>query len=174
MVQVEAQGWTRRSHLLQVFLPQGLQFQVLGLMPQGRGLGILLAYPTWCFPFGSLKRLKRALQPADLAGCPAVGFYKLAIGENSLLGESIPWVVLQEKLFGFLAQGRLAAFFAPSGAELLEADVLVFLAPPWLGECGICYQVFCHHAVTVAGGEAHLAQRVQGNARHLGGSPYVL
>ena len=90
----------------------------------------MLAYPTWRFPFGSLKRLKRALQPADLAGCPAVGFYKLAIGENSLLGERIPWVVLQVKLFGFPPQGRLAAFFAPSGAELLEADVLVFLAPP--------------------------------------------
>ena len=81
-----------------------------------------------CWPFS--KRLECALQVAAHAGCPAVGLHHLPLGEDGLFWELKAWMILQVQLLGFLPQGRLLALFAPSGAEVLEADVLVFLGPP--------------------------------------------
>ena len=76
------------------------------------------------------ERLKRMLQVFGHAGCPAVGLDHLPLGKDGLLRECESWVVLQVKPLGFLPQGRLLALLAPSGAELLQAYVLVFLGPP--------------------------------------------
>ncbi len=77
------------------------------------------------------KRLQRAFQIGDHAGCPAARLDHLPLGENGLLGEGESWVVFQVHLLGFLPQRRLLPPLTPAGAELLQT----YVAPPSPSSC---------------------------------------